>query len=183
MILKHSDRLRELGGPGSGNWGHLGIPGYRGGSQAGSGGIHARPDNYKDKKGGEKKEDKKDDIEPGRVPGVEYTREPYPRSPGYGISHPLVSPEGIDLMATDFKKIETEKGVKTKLADATKETKNTLVKQLNGKQPEARYKTLKMMSEQYLKMKGKEPDAESIETQLNKWKLSAIPKNYSPKGK
>ena len=63
MILKHSDRLRELGGPGSGNWGHLGIPGYRGGSQSGSGGIHARPDNYKDKKGGEKKEDKPKDTE------------------------------------------------------------------------------------------------------------------------
>jgi hypothetical protein len=43
--------VRDLGGPGSGNWGHLGIPGYRGGSQAGSGGVHARPENYKEKKG------------------------------------------------------------------------------------------------------------------------------------
>lgn len=39
MILKHSDRIRELGGPGSGNWGHAGIPGQRGGSAPkGSGG-------------------------------------------------------------------------------------------------------------------------------------------------
>lgn len=35
------------GGPGSGNWGHSGIPGWRGGSQAGSGGVHARPENYR----------------------------------------------------------------------------------------------------------------------------------------
>lgn len=42
MILKHSDRIRELGGPGSGNFGHAGIPGQRGGSQKGSGGI-AKP--------------------------------------------------------------------------------------------------------------------------------------------
>lgn len=37
MILKHSDRIRELGGPGSGNFGHAGRPGERGGSQKGSG--------------------------------------------------------------------------------------------------------------------------------------------------
>ena len=42
MRLLHSDRLRELGGPGSGNWGHAGRPGQRGGSQRGSGGI-AKP--------------------------------------------------------------------------------------------------------------------------------------------
>ena len=41
--------LRELGGAGSGNWGHIGIPGYRGGSQRGSGGVESRPDNYKEK--------------------------------------------------------------------------------------------------------------------------------------
>jgi len=38
MILYHRDSLRELGGPGSGNWGHAGIPGQRGGSQKGTGG-------------------------------------------------------------------------------------------------------------------------------------------------
>lgn len=54
--------LKELGGPGSGNWGHIGIPGYHGGSQAGSGGVHARPDNYKDKKpAGKKEPEKKED--------------------------------------------------------------------------------------------------------------------------
>ncbi len=38
MILKHSDRLREFGGPGSGNFGHAGRPGERGGSSKGNGG-------------------------------------------------------------------------------------------------------------------------------------------------
>ena len=63
MKLYHKDSLREFGGPGSGNWGHIGIPGYRGGSQRGSGGVHARPDNYKEKKADGKKKgpDKNDD--------------------------------------------------------------------------------------------------------------------------
>jgi hypothetical protein len=55
---------REFGGPGSGNWGHIGIPGWRGGSQKGSGGIESRPDNYAEKKGvgkTEKKEEPKKD--------------------------------------------------------------------------------------------------------------------------
>lgn len=38
MILLHKDRLRELGGPGSGNFGHAGRPGERGGSGEGGGG-------------------------------------------------------------------------------------------------------------------------------------------------
>lgn len=46
MILYHSERLRELGGPGSGNFGHSGRPGERGGSGEGWGGggdasVHA----------------------------------------------------------------------------------------------------------------------------------------------
>jgi len=39
MKLYHRDSLRELGGPGSGNWGHAGRPGERGGSQKGTGGV------------------------------------------------------------------------------------------------------------------------------------------------
>lgn len=43
MILHHKDRLRELGGPGSGNFGHAGIPGQRGGSAPkGSGGGESK---------------------------------------------------------------------------------------------------------------------------------------------
>ena len=50
MILYHRDSIRELGGPGSGNWGHAGIPGQRGGSQKGTGGLSKRPESYKEKK-------------------------------------------------------------------------------------------------------------------------------------
>jgi hypothetical protein len=38
-IIVTRDGMRLLGGPGSGNFGHGGIPGQRGGSAAGSGGI------------------------------------------------------------------------------------------------------------------------------------------------
>jgi hypothetical protein len=177
MILKHKDRIREFGGPGSGNWGHLGIPGYHGGSQAGSGGVHARPDNYKEKKGGKKEPKASVKDEESRVKGVEYLRDEFPRSPGYGESHPLVSPEGLNMMQKDL----IEAGSKTGIVSATPEQKSALVKQLNNMKPGERNANVNKMSEHYLKLKNKDTDDKSVENQLNKWKLSGKSLIYSPK--
>lgn len=38
-IIVTRDGMRLLGGPGSGNFGHAGIPGQRGGSSSGGGGV------------------------------------------------------------------------------------------------------------------------------------------------
>ena len=116
-------------------------------------------------------------LEPGRVRGVEYLREPYERSPGFGRSHPIATPEGINAMQSAYSKAN----INLPISKATPEQKSGLLKQLNKMTPEARNNNLNSMAKRYLAETGKSTDEASIEKQLNKWKLSGISKSYSPK--
>lgn len=189
-LLKTSDdtfvwKIRAIlnGGPGSGNWGHVGIPGWRGGSQAGSGGVHARPDNYKEKNA-ERKAEKGKGVkdtgginEDGTVKGVEYFHDEYTRAPGYGEMHPLASPEGINKMQKDL----ADAGSKTGIVSASETQIKKLVSQLNAMPPEARANNLNKMAKHFLEITGAPNGHNEIEKQLNRWGLSGISRTYSPK--
>jgi len=105
----------------------------------------------------------------GRIKGVEYLNEPYPRSPGHGEYTPLVSPSGLNKMAKDMR----DAGVKAPMATATDDERRAIAQRMNKMERSKRARLLRESTAAYLKQKtGSAPTDRAVEHQLNRWGLS-----------